>query len=102
MRFVIERSDGGASIGEARDAEHMEEMVLAWISHWPNGYVSHREVEESAIPADRTFRNALKPDLTHDMPKSREIHCNRLRDLRQPLFAENDIAIRDAQIDGDN
>ena len=36
------------------------------------------------------------------MPSAREIHRTRLRELRRPLFVENDVAIRDAQIDGDN
>jgi hypothetical protein len=43
-------------------------------------------VDESAIPTDRTFRNAWKAGngcVEHDMEKCREIHRNRLREIRK-------------------
>lgn len=50
-------------------------------------------VEESAISADRTFRNALKiveGRLQYDMSKCREIQRDRLRQMRAPKFAKLD------------
>ena len=64
-------------------------------------YVSHKEVEESDIPTDRTFRNALKDDLTIDMSKAREIHKEKLRRLRGPLLAALDVAYQRADEEND-
>lgn len=52
-------------------------------------------VDEAAIPADRTFRNAWKTGVAGvavDMPKAREIHKERLRDLRKPKMEALDVA----------
>lgn len=54
-------------------------------------------VDVSAIPTDRSFRNAWKQngrEIEHDMNKAREIHRNRIRDARAPKLAELDIAIQ--------
>lgn len=61
-------------------------------------------VDESAIPADRTFRDALTadgPTLRHDMSKCREIHKNTLRALRAPKLAALDIEFMHAVETGD-
>jgi len=49
----------------------------------------------------RTVNGLETCEIGRDMPKCREIHRAKLRELRRPLFVENDLAIRDAQIDGD-
>lgn len=51
-----------------------------------------REVDVSALPIDRTFRNAWKADLTVDMPKAREIWRDRIRLYRGPKFEPLDVA----------
>lgn len=51
-------------------------------------------VDASAIPTDRTFRNAWKADggvVTHDMPKCKAIAHERRRDHRSAEFAPLDI-----------
>lgn len=53
-------------------------------------------VQPDAIPADRTFRNAWKPDLTVDLDKAREIHKDKLRRLRAPLLAQLDVEFQRA------
>jgi hypothetical protein len=61
-------------------------------------------VEESAIPADRTFRNAWILDgdgISHDMPTAREIQKNCLRALRTPKLAALDAAFFKAFESGD-
>lgn len=57
--------------------------------------VAHQIVDESAIPTDRTFRNAwvaAAGAVTHDMAKAREIQKNTLRALRAPKLEALDVA----------
>jgi hypothetical protein len=66
--------------------------------------VKYRIVDESEIPADRTFRNALVDKggkLMHDMDKAKELHRAKIRRHRVALFAENDLALMTAMADGD-
>ena len=58
-------------------------------------------VEATAIPVDRTFRNALKSDLTFDMPKCRDIWRDKLRELRRPKMQILDAAYMQADERGD-
>lgn len=61
-------------------------------------------VGESAIPSDRTFRNAWKAGsglVEYDMEKCRELHRANLRDLRKPKFAALDVAWMKAISAGD-
>lgn len=65
----------------------------------------YRRINPEDIPQDRTYRNALKDDgqkLDFDMAKAREIHKDRIRRARVMLFVENDIALRDADLEKDN
>ena len=57
-------------------------------------------VAADAIPTDRTFRNALKHDLTFDKQKCVDITNNRLRRERAPLLAELDVQVIRAQETG--
>lgn len=57
-------------------------------------------VAADAIPVDRTFRNALKHDLTHDKQKCVDITNNRLRAERAPLLADLDVKFIRAQESG--
>lgn len=55
---------------------------------------SFQIVDESVIPKDRTFRNAWKEELGsvgHDMEKCRELHRQKLRELRAPLLEAADV-----------
>lgn len=70
----------------------------------PSG-VPYEIVDESAIPADRTFRNAWKAGtgkVEHDMMKCREIHKNRLREIRAPKLAALDVEYMRALEMGDS
>lgn len=59
-------------------------------------------MDEEAIPEDRTFRNALKPDLTHDLGKARAIHMDHIRKVRDKELAKLDIeTIKAIGIGGD-
>lgn len=62
-------------------------------------------VDESAIPTDRTFRDAwvLTADaLAVDMTKARDIHRDRIRAARAPLLAAADVAYLRALEAGQN
>lgn len=61
-------------------------------------------VDESAIPTDRTFRNAWTAGagrVEHDMAKAREIKREQLRGLRKPKMEALDIAYMRADELGD-
>lgn len=71
----------------------------------PHEAVNVAVVEESVLPADRTFRDAWKHDgggvVGHDMEKCRNIHKDRLRELRKPKLAALDVAYSRADENGD-
>ena len=63
------------------------------VSRLPSG-IDYQIVDESAIPQDRTFRDAWKAGngkVEHDMGKCRELHRERLRDLRKPKLDALDV-----------
>lgn len=60
-----------------------------------------RIINVADIPADRTYRNALNPDLTHDMVKARDLHRDRVRHARKPLLAELDVIYQRADEAGE-
>lgn len=62
--------------------------------------VPYQIVDAANIPLDRTFRNALKGDLTVDMPKAEEITKARLRAERAPLLSLQDGLMSRAQETG--
>jgi hypothetical protein len=62
--------------------------------------VPFRIINDDEIPSDRTFRNALKYDLTVDMTKAQGITKDRLRVERAPLLTALDVQYQRAQEDG--
>lgn len=64
----------------------------AWAKLPPDA-INPQFVDPSQIPADRTFRNAWKPDagaVVVDMVKAVAIHKDRLREIRAPKLAALD------------
>ena len=64
----------------------------------PSG-LSYEIVEDSAIPTDRSFRNAWKQNgktIETDMTKAKEIHKTNIRAARETKFAELDIEFQRA------
>lgn len=113
MRIVYQGADGLLKI-VAPVAKGQIEAVLgpltdeAYMAHVlersvPAG-TPHHMVDEAAIPATRDFRNAWVLNgkaVAVDMPKARDIHRDRLRALRAPLFAGLDIEYQRADEAGD-
>lgn len=52
----------------------------------PTSAVDVKTVDGTLIPVERTYRNSLKTDLTFDMVKAKEIHKQKLREIRKPLM----------------
>ena len=80
-----------------------EAVQRAW-DKLPADAVDAQIVEEAAIPADRTFRDAWTAGagrIDHDMAKCREIHKARLRALRAPFLAALDTEYLRADEAGD-
>ena len=101
-KIIYTRPDGGLSIVSVpidTDKAIAKAMVLL-----PTDALDAAVVDESVIPTDRTFRNALKQNgsmIEHDMPKCREIYKHQLRQLRAPKFAALDTAYLLADERGD-
>ena len=91
-RIIYTKSDGTVSIiTPAGD-------VNAAIKDVPSG-LSYEIVEDSAIPTDRSFRNAWKQNsktIETDMTKAKEIHKTNIRTARVPKLAELDIEFQRA------
>lgn len=64
--------------------------------------VEYKIVDESGIPADRTFRDAWNFDLKEDIPIAKEIWKNKLRLDRAPLLASLDVEYQKADESGDS
>ena len=91
-KIIYTNSDGTVSIinptGDVNDA----------IKDVPSG-LSYEIVEDSAIPTDRSFRNAWKQNsktIETDMTKAKEIHKDKIRIARTPKLAELDIEFQKA------
>ena len=91
-KIIYTNSDGTVSIitpaGDVNNA----------IKDVPSG-LSYEIVEDSAIPTDRSFRNAWKQNsktIETDMTKAKEIHKDKIRTARTPKLAELDIEFQKA------
>ena len=91
-KIIYTNSDGTVAIihpiGDMNDA----------IKAVPSG-LSYEIVEDSAIPSDRSFRNAWKQNsktIETDMTKAKEIHKENIRNARTPKLAELDVEFQKA------
>ena len=91
-KIIYTNSDGTVSIitpaGDVNDA----------IKDVPSG-LSYEIVEDSAIPTDRSFRNAWKQNgktIETDITKAKEIHKANIRLARKDKLAELDIEFQKA------
>lgn len=102
MKILIKRIDGGVSVMQIikPSSEQLEIAVENEIAKWPeearNTVVSWRAVEDSAVPEDRTFREAWAditdhPSVDINMEKAKEIWKDKLRVERAPLLEKLDV-----------
>jgi hypothetical protein len=99
MRRVVEDSVEGAVL-----TFYPIEQIIA---DMPNGdeYVSYAAVSADDIPTHRDYRNGWAFDgktIVHDMVRCRDIHRDKLRELRKPKLAALDIAYQRADEAGDS
>ena len=91
-KIIYTNSDGTvAIIHPIRDINDAIKAV-------PSG-LSYEIVEDSAIPSDRSFRNAWKQNsktIETDMTKAREIHKTNIRNARTPKLTELDVEFQKA------
>jgi hypothetical protein len=93
---IIYQTETGIAIIHPTGELSIEEVAAKDV---PAG-VPYRIVNDDEVPSDRTFRNALKYDLTVDMPKAQVITKDRLRQERAPLLTALDVQYQRAQEDG--
>jgi hypothetical protein len=103
MRVSIKRSDGGVSIMNVLEGTSVEQEITKWTPEQQALVVSWRELSDDELPADRYFRSAWKDvgKIEVDMPKARDIHRDRLREMRAPKLAALDIEYQRADEAGD-
>jgi len=89
---IIYTQDNGTAAIIRPTEEALATMTIEQIAtkDVPAG-IAFRIVNDDEIPNDRTFRNALKYDLTVDMPKAVSITQDRLRAERKPLLEAQDV-----------
>ncbi len=100
MKTVIKCTDGSVAVMTLVEGADLKTALRKWGDANPGKYLSHRNMEDSAIPKDREFREAWaditpEPMIDIDMVKARAIHLNRIRVKRNVELARLDIeAIR--------
>ena len=94
MKILLKNPDGSVGIMHpVLDCGLTIEEIIA--KDVPKG-VAYEIVEDSAIPADREFRDAWQHSngkIDVDIAKAQEITKNRLRKERQPLLEKLDVEV---------
>lgn len=86
-------------VAKMSDDDYLEFIISRDV---PADAANVRIVDADELPKDRTFRDAWKHDLTHDVQKCVEITNDRLRAERAPLLAQLDAdAVRALSGHGD-
>ena len=93
---IIYQTETGVAIITPTGELPIEEVAAKDV---PAG-VAYKIVNDDEVPSDRTFRDALKYDLTVDMPKAQGITKERLRQERAPLLTALDVQYQRATEDG--
>ena len=90
---IVYKTETGIAVVHPTGEVPVETLMITAV---PEEYRSTaRIVEDDCIPTDRTFRDAWDFDddgiITEQIDKAKEIHKDRLRAERKPLFAELDV-----------
>ena len=96
MKTVIKCIDGSVAVMTLVEGADLKTALRKWGDVNPGKYISHRQMEDSAIPTDREFREAwadTTPEAVIDinMVKARRIHLDRIRAKRDAELARLDI-----------
>lgn len=100
LMIAYSRADGGVNVVYGAPIEDLRKLFpdltdegykrLVWERSVPSDAIAPREVSIEDVPADRTFRDAWRPDFSIDMEKAFGIARDRLRAERQPVLDELD------------
>lgn len=106
MKTIIKCTDGSVAVMTLVAGANEAEALEKWKLVNPDTYISHRQMLDSAIPSDRTFRDAwadTTPELVIDvdMVKARDIHLERIRVKRNAELSKLDVQATKAQDIGD-
>lgn len=86
--YLIENTNGSISIMRILDKNT---TITKELKKQEITALSYKEIKESDIPKDRTYRNAWNKDLLVDMPTARIIQMDKIRQLRDEKLAILDI-----------
>jgi len=110
--IIYTRPDGGLSVcvpvisrDDPKDFTAEQALQRALAKDVPANAASVQVVEHTAVPSDRTFRNAWRqtgPTVGCDMPKAVEIWQQKIREARAPILAKLDEEYLRADEVGDN
>src|SRR5690606_22204464 len=106
MKHLIKNKDGSVAImTTVRDDIDPNFEIEKWDSSIKEKVDSHRPIlDESEVPEDRYFRDAwthLEDKINVDMDKCREIHKDKLREIRRPILEALDLEYMKALEEGD-
>lgn len=93
QRIIYSTPDGGVAVVIPTGEIPIDQVLAKDVPADVTGFI----VDATAIPSDRSFRDAWKRNrrsIEHDMPKAREIHRDRIREARAPKLAELDVALQ--------
>jgi len=79
MKTVIKLASGGVAIMTLVNDADEAQAIEKWKLSNPEQYVSHRQMPDSAIPTDRTFREAWSdttPELTIDIDMAKAAYVS--------------------------
>jgi hypothetical protein len=92
MKTVIKLASGGVAIMSLVNGADEAEAIEKWKLANPEKYVSHRQMPDSAIPTDRTFRDAwadTTPELTIDIDMAKAAYIPTIpAPTKEQLLAE--------------
>lgn len=93
QRIIYTTPDGGVAVVIPTGELPIDQVLAKDVPSGVTGLI----VDATAIPSDRSFRNAWKRNgrsIEHDMPKAREVHRDRIRAARTSRLAELDVALQ--------
>lgn len=97
QKIIYTRPDGGLSVVHpvinTREDISEEQALDRAMKRLPPEAINPQVVD--SVPVDRTFRNAWKAGaagIEHDMAKCRDLHRDKMRQVRAPKLAALDVA----------
>jgi hypothetical protein len=105
QKIIYQQEDGTVALVVPTNQFTLEQVIESAVpvgvpylviddEHIPDGFMDFH----GAVSAN--FDDPINITIKVDMDKAKELAKETIRDLRKPLFEENDIALRDAMLSG--